>query len=1280
METGRKSEPGTRRGRRRHPLLEITQVSPGRSGLPENDFSSAVLDVIEALVVVMDSRGRIVLFNRSCEDLTGYSFEEVAERPIWEVLIPPGEVEDVKAVFADLASGALPNRHVNHWLTKAGEPKLIEWSNTSLRGESGQVEFVIGTGLDVTEQHRSEGERRLTRFAVDRSSEAVFITDPDGRFVFVNDAACASLGYSREELLELSVMDIDPNYGEAEWAANWSKLKKTDSFILETVHQRKDGTTFPVEMNISLFAHGGRDYVTGLARDISERKVAEMALSQSERRYRELFENSPVGLASLDLSLAKSRVDELHRRGISDIAGYLTSSRNELELLVDSIEVLDVNDALLELVEAVGKDEFAKDLGVFLTEQTAPIFIGYLDEAARGSSTVESEIVAPTLEGNLRNVQFKAFIDEGCLEDWSRVLISATDITKLMSAERELEEQRDLALQSEERYRVLVESLDEGILAADLGGIITFANRRMADMLSRRVESLIGRPVLDFVEMPPGLDPITGEGRPAGAEEEDAFRLRRADDVTLFVSVHPAPLYDSRGKLTGTLVGVLDVTDKKAARERRRFIFRLLELVNRSTEAWDIVPEMIDIIKEFTGVEAIGLRLREGAGFPYRYTSGFPADFLESEAVLQGSDEGHPRCGPAGEPLFECFCGDVLQGRAGEARRFFTPGGSFWSNDLPGLLDSGEADGLGPRRRACYMEGFRSSALVPLRLEAATIGLLQLSDHRQDRFSEESVIFLEEAAEIIGMALSRADAQNALRESEERFRTAATAANEVVWEWDFATDHVEWYGDIDIALGYEAGEFARDLATWEEALHPDDHDRVMASLRASTGRNGRYYEEYRIRHRSGAYLDWTDRGIVLSDKDGIPARMVGVCADITEQKRAEEALRESEARYRAHFLNSSDVIYSMGSGPSLISISPSVEGLLGYKPEEIIGKNFIKMNIIAPESVDTAVSDTLALLAGERVSPAEYVFVAKDGSRVVGEVRSTPLVKDGEIVGIVGVARDITEQKRLEEERKKLNQELERRVIERTAQLQAANRELEAFGYSVSHDLRTPLRAIDGFTRMLIDEYSGSLDEEGQRLLDIIRRNTTYMAELIDHLLTLSRIDRKERVDAPVDMNSLVRQVLDELTLSLEGREVEFVLGDLPEINGDAVMWQQVWANLLSNAVKFSRDRADARIEVGCLRAEGEQVFFVKDNGAGFDMRYVDKLFGVFRRLHSAEDFEGVGVGLAVVQRIVRRHGGRVWAEGKVGEGATFYFTTEAASAQGEPPTPAAPRSPQSDR
>ena len=383
-----------------------------------------------------------------------------------------------------------------------------------------------------------------------------------------------------------------------------------------------------------------------------------------------------------------------------------------------------------------------------------------------------------------------------------------------------------------------------------------------------------------------------------------------------------------------------------------------------------------------------------------------------------------------------------------------------------------------------------------------------------------------------------------------------------------------------------------------------------------------------------------------------------------QDRSAHERLEELRARMAAIVESSDDAIIGKTLEGTITSWNPGAQRLFGYTEAEAVGRS---MRMLMPPDRLREEPDILVRIArGERVHHFDTVRLRKDGSRIDVAVSISP-IRDaaGRITGAASFARDITERKRAAEVRntalreiRKLNQTLERHVAERTAQLVALNQELEAFSYSVSHDLRAPLRHISGFTRLLEETCETSLDAAGKRYLAIIADATHQMGRLIDDLLLFSRMGRAELRRTRVDMRELADEVVREMEPDLAGRNIAWDIGPLPAVHGDRALLKQVWVNLLANAVKYTRRRERATIQVACRTLEeGGWEFSVRDNGAGFDMQYVGKLFAVFQRLHQAEEFEGTGIGLASVQRILWRHGGRVRAEGQVDVGATFYFS-----------------------
>jgi PAS domain S-box-containing protein len=365
---------------------------------------------------------------------------------------------------------------------------------------------------------------------------------------------------------------------------------------------------------------------------------------------------------------------------------------------------------------------------------------------------------------------------------------------------------------------------------------------------------------------------------------------------------------------------------------------------------------------------------------------------------------------------------------------------------------------------------------------------------------------------------------------------------------------------------------------------------------------------------------------------------------------------ELEDQYHELFENAQELVFMLDGDGHFVSMNKATEQTLGCQRFDALGKSFIEY--VIPEQRDRF-AKFLNESAAEHLSKLEEFVVQRAGA----EGRTVPLELSCHVTNrprggseLQVIARDITERKGAEAEIQQLTTQLEERVTDRTAQLEAANKELEAFSYSVSHDLRAPLRAIDGFSRILLEDNLAKADEDTQKLLGGIAKNARKMSQLIEDLLQFSRVTRVSLATEQVNLEELFRNVFQEQLAAQPERKVELTIASLPSVEGDRAMLRQVVENLATNAIKYTRGREIARIEVG-VRPEGDgNVFFVRDNGVGFDMRYTAKLFGVFQRLHSDKEFEGTGVGLAIVQRIVQRHNGRIWAEAALNQGATFFF------------------------
>ncbi|GMU49774.1 MAG: hypothetical protein AMXMBFR31_20000 [Candidatus Desulfobacillus denitrificans] len=509
-----------------------------------------------------------------------------------------------------------------------------------------------------------------------------------------------------------------------------------------------------------------------------------------------------------------------------------------------------------------------------------------------------------------------------------------------------------------------------------------------------------------------------------------------------------------------------------------------------------------------------------------------------------------------------------------------------------------------------------------------------------------------------GLLAELRERENSLRASEEKFTKAFHAIPDFVsitrLRDGLVLDVNEGFEKL---TGYSAAEIVGrsfvDIGLWADPVE-------RAEMVSRIMRDGAEHDAvHHFRTRSGEVRTVLGSAVRI-DIGGEPC-LIAIARDITGQLRTQEALRLSEEKFSKVFHASPDaILITRPQDGRVIEANESFCQLTGYGPDEVLGGSLAGTLHIWN---DPALRLRFIAILKERgqVSGFEHDIRRKDG-----ELRhcmvSAVAIDIGGAPCLISIVRDVTELRRAEEEIRNINVALEHRVQERTAKLEETVREMESFSYSISHDLRAPLRAIAGYAKIIDEDYAAQFDAEGRRLLERIAGGAVRMGELIDDLLDFARIGRAELKRAPIDMAGLAREVLAELPEAAGGRKLEVRIGAMPMASADRSLVRQVWSNLLSNALKYTRRCDAALIEAGGREERGEAHYFVRDNGAGFDMAYADKLFRVFQRLHRDADFEGTGVGLTIVARIVERHGGRVWAESAPGQGATLHFTLPLAS------------------
>jgi PAS domain S-box-containing protein len=1179
-----------------------------KDSLKELSDLKAALDE-HAIVAITDAQGKISFVNDKFCEISKYSREELLGQDHRIINSGHHPTEFIRNLWATIGHGRVWHGEIKN-KAKDGSFYWVDTTIVPFLNEAGKPRQYIAIRADITRRKTAEEKLKLStkevldlKTALDEHA-IVAITDASGKITFVNDKFCSISKYAREELIGQDHRIINSGHHPKEFIRDlWKTIRQGKVWHGEIKNKAKDGSYYWVDTTIIPFLGDEgkpRQYIA-IRADITTRKLAEEARQATEARYRTLFEYAPYGILIAD---QESNYLDANAR----MCGMLGYTRDELvglhaSNIVLPSEIPEINRAL-SVINAQSDHHREWQF----RRKDGSVFWG--------------EVIATMMpDGNLMGL--------------------VRDITERKAAEEKL-------AASTREVLDLTKALDEHAIVAitDPAGKIAYVNDKFCAISKYAREELLGQDhrIINSGHHPKEFIRDLWTTIAHGRVWHGEIKNKAKDGSFYWVDTTIVPFLNQQGKPRQYVAIRADITERKRGEEA------IKHNENRFRTMADSMPQLAWIAQADGFISWYNQRWYEYTGTTPKQMEGWGWQSVHDPAVLPKVMENWKAAIDSGQPFEMEF---PLRGRDGKFRTFLTR--------VQPMKDS--------QGRIVQWFGTNTDVDVLKRMEGS------------------------------------------LRATQTRLNSTLSAGSIGTWTWDLRNDCLVADAFTARAFSIEADAAAKGLpaTAYLQAIVDEDRPAVSESLARAIQSCGDYDLEYRVRQKEGELLWLQARGRVEGDAAGNAVSFHGAVVDITARKAAEATilrlnveleqrvvertaqleaanaeLRHSRAELSSLFeclpglylIITPDFKIVAASDAYLKATLTTREGILGQDLFEIFPDNpsdpattaVSNMRASINRVLQNAVPDTMAIQRHDVRRP-DGVFE----ERYWSPINSPAFGGDRQIKYVVHRVEEVTdfmrrksqavgnpEDSRVQMERMEAEiYQSSQKVKEANQQLEAANKELEAFSYSVSHDLRAPLRAVDGFSQAVLEDYGQQLPEEGQRYLQTIRAGAQRMGALIDDLLTFARLSRQPLNKRTVDTGGLVREALEELAPQREGREMEIRTGELPPCQGDRALLKQVWVNLLSNALKYTRQNPRAVVEIGHELRSGEGVYFIKDNGTGFDMQYAHKLFGVFQRLHRMEDFEGTGVGLAIVQRVINRHGGRVWAEAAVDRGATFYFTLE---------------------